>query len=176
MIQPLGWQSLYFLNGNPSGVIGLWFIFWPMKWKLYRTRVLSIFNFHQNIHNMWCDQAKSVWSRSNLVFIFLTNYMHHFQSYILKKTPLKSVNWFQRYERLKDAKNKRKQKTFSALFSSIFKSIFPTSDWFCLITSHMVCVYNFCKQIELPVSVHLQHSKHIIIKFIPNYYFLKIKN
>ena len=36
--------------------------------------------------------------------------MHHFHSYILKKTPLKLVNWFQRYDQLKDAKNNRKQK------------------------------------------------------------------
>ena len=86
---------------------------------------------------MWCDQAKSVWSRSNSVFIFLTNCMHHFYSYIFQKTPLKLVIWFQRYEQLKDAKNNRKQKTFSALFGSILKSIFPTSDWFCLITSHI---------------------------------------
>ena len=62
--------------------------------------------------------------------------MHHFHSYILQKTPLKLVNWFQRYEQLKDAKNNRKQKTFPVLFGSILKSIFPTSDWFCLITSH----------------------------------------
>ena len=86
---------------------------------------------------MWCDQAKSVWSRSSSDFIFLTNCMHHFHSYILQKTPLKLINWFLRYEQLKDAKNNRKQKTFSALFGSILKSIFPTSDWFCLITSHM---------------------------------------
>ena len=86
---------------------------------------------------MWCDQAKSVWSRLNSVFSFLTNCMHHFLSYILQKTPLKLINWFQRYEQLKDAKNNRKQKKFSALFGSILKSIFPTSDWFCLITSHI---------------------------------------
>ena len=36
------------------------------------------------------------------------------------------------------SKNNRKQKEFSALFGSILKSIFPTSDWFCLITSHML--------------------------------------
>ena len=94
----------------------------------------DIVNF---IEYMWCDQAKSVWSRSNSVFIFLTNCMHHFHSYILQKTPLKLVNWFQRYEQLKDAKNNRKQKTFSALFGYISKSIFPTSDWFCLITPHI---------------------------------------
>ena len=83
----------------------------------------------------WCDQAKSVWSRSDFIFRFLFNCMLHFASYILQKNPLKLVNWFQRYDQLKDAKNNRKQKTFSALFSSILKSIFPSSDWFCLITS-----------------------------------------
>ena len=54
--------------------------------------------------------------------------MHHFYGYILQKTPLKLVNWFQRYEQLKDAKNNMKQQAFSALFGSILKSIFPTSD------------------------------------------------
>ena len=73
-------------------------------------------------HNMWCDQAKSVWSRSNSVFIFLTNCMHLIHSYILQKTPLKLVNCFQRYEQLKDAKNNRKQNTFSPLFGSILKN------------------------------------------------------
>ena len=87
---------------------------------------------------MWYDQAKSVWSHSNAVFIFLTSCMHHFYSYILQKTSLKLVNWFQRYEQSKDVKNNRKQKTFSALLSSILKSIFPTSDWFCSITSHIL--------------------------------------
>ena len=66
-----------------------------------------------------------------------SNCMHHFHSYILQKTPLKLFKWFQIYEQLKDAKNNRKQKTFSALFGSILKSIFATSDWFCLITSHI---------------------------------------
>ena len=50
-------------------------------------------------HNyFWCDQAKSVWSWSNSVFIFLNNHMHHFHSYILQKIQLKLVYWFQRYE------------------------------------------------------------------------------
>ena len=87
---------------------------------------------------LWCDQAKSVWSRSNSVFISVTKCMHHFDSYILLKTPMKLVNWFQRYELLKDATNNRKQNTFSVLFGSILKSIFPTFDWFCLITSHLL--------------------------------------
>ena len=98
-------------------------------------------NFIYKYLYMWCDQAKSVWSRSNPVFISLTNCMHHFYSYILQKTPLKLDNWFQRYEQLKFAKNKRKQKTLSALFGSILKSIFPTSDWFSLITSHISIIF-----------------------------------
>ena len=88
--------------------------------------------------NMWCDQAKSVWNWSNSVFIFLTNCMHHFHSYILQETSLKLINWFQRYQQLKEAKNNWKQKTFSALFGSILKSIFLTSDRFCFITSHIM--------------------------------------
>ena len=104
---------------------------------LSRNKMCCAADNHNCMCHMWCDQAKSVWSRSNSVFIFPTNCMFHFYSYILQKTPLKLINWFQRYEQLKNAKNNRKQKIFSALFGSILKSIFPTSDWFCLITSHM---------------------------------------
>ena len=100
--------------------------------------VCKVFGTQPNSPYLWCDQAKSVWSRSYSVFIFLTNCMHHFHNYNLQKTPLKLVTWFQRYEQLKDVKNSRKQKTFSALFGSILKPIFPTSDWFCLITSHLL--------------------------------------
>ena len=41
---------------------------------------------------------------------FLTNCMHHFHSCILQKTPLNLVNWFQRYEQLKEAKKKQETK------------------------------------------------------------------
>ena len=40
-------------------------------------------------------------------------------------------------------KNKRKQKTFSALFGSILKSIFLSSNWICLITSNT----HFCEDV-----------------------------
>ena len=83
--------------------------------------------------NLWWDQAKSVWSRSNSISSFLFNCMHHFHSYILQKTPLKLVNWFQGYGQLNDAN----KKTFCALFGSILKSVFLSSAWFSLITSHM---------------------------------------
>ena len=112
---------------------------------------------------------KSVWSRSNSVFIFLTNCMHHFDSYILLKTPMKLVNWFQRYALLKDATNNRKQKTFSALFDSIFKSIFPTSDWFCLITSH-IARFKCCKALswlkgsQLGAYFHKPYSNLVVLK------------
>ena len=89
---------------------------------------------HRKTNVVW---SSKIWSRSNSIFVFLTNCTHHFHSHILQKTPLKLVNWFQRYEQWKNAKNNRKQKTFSALFCSILKSIFPTSDWFSLITSQM---------------------------------------
>ena len=86
---------------------------------------------------MWCDQAKSVWSRSYSIFSFLLDCNKHLQSYILQKTPLKLNNQFKRYQQLKSFQNKRKQKEILPLFGYISKSIFPTSDWFCLITSHM---------------------------------------
>ena len=43
--------------------------------------------------------------------------MHYFNNYVLQKTPSKLVNWFQRYEQLKDAKNNKNQTTFSALLA-----------------------------------------------------------
>ena len=113
------------------------------------------FMINSNKTHLWCDQAKSVWSRWNSVFIFLTNCMHHFYNYILQKTPLKLVNWFQRYEQLKDPKNNRKQKAFSALFGSILKSIFSTSDWFCLITSHLII-----NVIGLPYIKRVRRRRH----------------
>lgn len=86
---------------------------------------------------MWCDQAKSVWSRSYSIFSFLLDCNKHLQSYILQKIPLKLNNQFKRYQQLKSFQNKRKQKEILPLFGYISKSIFQTSDWFCLITSHI---------------------------------------
>ena len=54
-----------------------------------------------------CDQAKWVWSRSNSILIFLVDCIHPLQSYLLQQTPLKLVNWFQRYRQLQDCKNNR---------------------------------------------------------------------
>ena len=79
--------------------------------------------------------SKSVWSRSNSVFICLTNCMHQFYSYILQKTKLKLVNWFQRYEQLKDTKNKRKRKTFSA-FAWLYRKI-NISDFRLILLEHI---------------------------------------
>ena len=87
--------------------------------------------------NMWCDQAKSVWSQSYSSLSFLLDCNKHLQSYILQKTPLKLNDQFKSYQQLKSFQNKRKQKEILPLFGYISKSIFPTSDWFCLITSHM---------------------------------------
>ena len=106
--------------------------------NVFQMEHFSVIKFHIGYEKyMWCDQAKSVWSQSNSHFSFLTTCLHHFHSYILQKTPLNLASWFQRYEQLKDAKNNRKRKTFSSLFGPILRSIFMTSDWFCLITSHM---------------------------------------
>ena len=69
-------------------------------------------------------------------FQFSTYLFAPFLQLHFAENPIK-IGRFHRYEQLKDAKNNRKQKTFSSLFGSILKSIFPTSDWFCLITSHI---------------------------------------
>ena len=89
--------------------------------------------------HMWCDQPKSIWSRSSSVLIFLTNCMHHFRSYILQKAPLKLVNWFQRYEQLKDAKNNRKQKTFSEHSVWLYLKI-NISDFWLILLDHITYV------------------------------------
>ena len=135
-----------------------------------------------SLKHMWCEQAKSVWSQSNSVFIFLTKCMHHSKCYILQKAPLKLANWFQRYEQLKNAKNNRKQKTFSALFGSILKSIFPTSDWFCFITSHISDVINvlsFSHLASQPQALYLGQllfKKQSILYFLTSYiyFFLSV--
>ena len=88
-----------------------------------------------------CGVIKQNQSKVGQIQFSFYNCMHHFHSYNLQKTLLKFVNWFQRYEQLKNAKNNRKQETSSALFGSILKSVFPTSDWFCLITSQLLKTY-----------------------------------
>ena len=100
----------------------------------------------QHCNYMWCDQAKSVWSRSYSIFNF----------FILQKTPLKLNNQFKRYQQLKSLQNKRKQKEILPLFGYISKSIFPTSDWFCLITPH-ICISPVCLFVN-PLLVLCFHS------------------
>ena len=109
------WRPSFFFQGQIWFFVYLLYIrYWnePTFWKAIWTLGLDICGPSPNVEgnwpegphqfdpctpfcsHMWFDQAKSVWSRSNSVFIFLTNYMHHFHSYILQKTPLKLVNWF----------------------------------------------------------------------------------
>ena len=61
-----------------------------------RSKMSTLWNLE--FGHMWCDQAKSVWSRSYSDFSFLLNRNKHLQSYILQKTPLKLNNQFKRYQ------------------------------------------------------------------------------
>ena len=90
---------------------------------------------------LWCDQAKWVWRWSNSIFIFLIQCIPHLQSYFLKQTPLKFVNWFQRYRQLKRCKNKWKQRTCLLCLVLYLKTVFVSRDWFCLITPHIKGVF-----------------------------------
>ena len=54
---------------------------------------------------MWCNLGKSVETRTCDISSFLFD-----GRYILQKTSLESVQWFQGYEQLKDSQNNRKQK------------------------------------------------------------------
>ena len=85
-----------------------------------------------------CDVIKQNQSEVGQIqfSLFLTNCMHHLYRYILQKTPLILVNWFQRYEQLKDAKNNMKQKTFSVLFGSILKS----TDFWLILLDHITYI------------------------------------
>ena len=60
--------------------------------------------------------------------------MHHFHSYILQKTQLKLVNWFQRYEPLKDAKNNRKTKD---IFCFVWLYLINISDFRLILLDHI---------------------------------------
>ena len=104
------------------------------KWRSFEKR--AIFDLRYFSH-LWCDQAKSVWSRSNSVFIFLSNWMHHFYSYIVQKNPLKFVQLVPKIWAVEGCQNKRKQKDIFC-FVWLYLKIFPTSDWFCLIISHFL--------------------------------------
>ncbi len=61
------------------------------------------------IDYMWCDLLKSVGTRTCDIFSFLFDWSAHLEKYILLKTPLELVQWFQGNEQLKDSQNNRKQ-------------------------------------------------------------------
>ncbi len=52
---------------------------------------------------------RSVGTRTYDIFCFLFDWSAHLERYILLKTPLESVQWFQGYEQLKCSQNNRKQ-------------------------------------------------------------------
>ena len=66
----------------------------------------SHFSNCSSLH-LWCNQLEWVQSGSNSIFIFLTDCIHHLQSYLLQQIPLKLANWFQIYRQLKGCKNRR---------------------------------------------------------------------
>ena len=98
---------------------------WNMKfinkenaWHLLSAQIadyiccLCYFTLRNKKQNMLCDQPKWVWSRSNSIFIFLIDCIDHLQSYLVQQTPLKLVNWFQKYWQLKGSKNNREQRNY----------------------------------------------------------------
>ena len=99
---------------------------------------------------MPCDQAKSVWSRSNSVFIFLTNCTHHFHSYILPKNPLKLVSWFQKYVQLKDAKSNGKRRHFLLCLALSLNQYFQLPSDFAW--SHHITYVVLCPSFSLAIS------------------------
>ena len=119
-----------------------------------------LYEMRKNLCNtyLWCNQAKSVWSWSNLVFFLLTICMHHFHSYILQKTPLKLVNWFQRYEQLKDQKTNRKQK-------HIFYFVWPylkinSSEFRLILLDHITFLYTKEMNSVLKISMKCVYGEH----------------
>ena len=88
-------------------------------------------------HDMWCDLGESVKSWTCDISSFVFDWRANLERYILLKTPLESVQWFQGYEQIEDSQNNRKQCISSSGYIS--QSILPTSDWSRFITTHM-CV------------------------------------
>ena len=60
------------------------------------------------------------------------------------ENPIEIGQLVPKIQAVEGCKKQKETKTFSALFGSILKSIFTTSDWFCLIASHIIiCVCCF---------------------------------
>ena len=89
------------------------------------------------IWNMWCDQAKWVWSQKIWFLVCWHFLLGCCLGFNLVKTPQMLGTWFQRYKQMKDWTNNKKQKKLLALFGYILKTVFASSDSFCLITSHI---------------------------------------
>ena len=64
---------------------------------------------------MWCDLGESVRCCTCDIFSFLFDWHAHLERYILLKTPLESVQWFQGYEQLKGFQNNRNSFLFLAI-------------------------------------------------------------
>ena len=88
--------------------------------------------------DMWCDQAKWVWSRKVWILVFWNFLLGYCLGVNFVKTSQRLGNWFQRYKQLKDWTSNKKQKKLLALFGCILKTVFVSSDSFCLITSHVI--------------------------------------
>ena len=105
----------------------------------------------------------------NIIFGFLAFAIRYCLSFNLVRTPQRLGNWFQRYKRLKDPTNNKKQKKLSALFGCILKTVFASSDSFCLITSHMWLVLSLsdrCHNYEIWVAIIIACLKDYALKHL----------
>ncbi len=93
--------------------------------------MLSLFFHPYEIEGayMWCDLAKSVWSRTYDIFSCLFDWSAHLLRYILLQTPPESDQWFQSYEQLTDSQNNRKQKKLIPLSGYISQTINAPDIW-----------------------------------------------
>ena len=122
--------------------------FYRLRWQLIVSTVIferqNLRKIDHFMVTLWCDQAKSVWSRTYSIFSFLLN----LQSYILQKSPLKLNNQFKIYQQLKSFQNIRKQKEILPLFGCILKSII-ISDFRLTLLDHITHLFGCYKTMRV---------------------------
>ena len=107
---------------------------------------------------MWCDQAKWVWSRN--FFFFGIFHLCIIQALFWWKPHRDWAIGSPEIAFLVIARTIKKTKKLSSLFGYIFKLKFVSSDWFCLIASHIckflhpICGFVYC--IKYPVFFFIQ--------------------
>ena len=124
---------------------------WEKLWlKWLQKQLTSLCVFSPKLHpNMWCDQAKWVWSQ-NFFCCFSAFSIRYYLSFNLVKPPWGLGNSFSRYSILSDYKNNRKQRNYLLCLT-------VTSNYYLRVPTHFAWLHH--------ISVWNEISENLITTF-----------